>query len=298
MCNDPADAWGSSFALDLSGPPPLATRPYPGILKDMREAHFVRLKKGGRSEKVRRGGKHVSGRFRWPSLSARKCDSSIDQKGHGRRHLAALALGALGVVYGDIGTSPLYAVKECFYGPHAVAPPPENVLGVLSLIFWSLILIVSIKYLWLVLRADNQREGGILSLMALAFPERDIAHHSRRCALLVLLGVFGAALLYGDGMITPAISVLSAGEGLKRATSFFQLFLIPITVAVLALLFSLQSSGTGHVGRIFGPVMLLWFVVIAALGLSGIARRPEVLWALNPGHGFRFIGRDRKSNRL
>ena len=159
-----------------------------------------------------------------------------------RRYLFVLSLGALGVVYGDIGTSPLYALKECFYGPHAILPSRENVLGVLSLIFWSLILIVSVKYLSLVLRADHHGEGGILALMALAFPERETSGKDRIRSLLILLGVFGAALLYGDGMITPAISVLSAVEGLNVATSSFEPFVIPITVAVLTGLFSFQHS--------------------------------------------------------
>src|SRR5947207_7647552 len=198
-------------------------------------------------------------------------------KAHSRRYLAILCLGALGVVYGDIGTSPLYALKECFYGPHAIPPSRENVLGVLSLIFWSLVLIVSIKYLSLVLRADNHGEGGILALMALAFPERDSRARSRIRSLWVLLGVFGAALLYGDGMITPAISVLSAVEGLNVATSSFEPVVIPITVLVLTGLFAFQHSGTGSVGKIFGPVMLLWFFTIGLLGLHGIAGSPEVL---------------------
>src|ERR1039457_7020739 len=159
------------------------------------------------------------------------------------RYLAKLTLGALGVVYGDIGTSPLYALRECFGGSHPMPPTPPNVLGILSLIFWSLLLIVSLKYLAIVLRATNRGEGGILALMALAFPKR-AAGTNRRRALLIGLGVFGAALLYGDGMITPAISVLSAVEGLNVATPAFEQYVIPITVAALIGLFAAQIRGT------------------------------------------------------
>lgn len=214
------------------------------------------------------------------------------------RSLAALSLGALGVVYGDIGTSPLYALKECFYGLHAVPPTRENVLGVLSLIFWSLILIVTMKYLALVMRADNQGEGGILALMALAFPEQEAGRRNRTRRIFILMGVFGAALLYGDGMITPAISVLSAVEGLKVATPLFEPYVIPITVIVLVGLFSFQSSGTGKVGKVFGPIMLLWFATIAILGVRGIVLAPGVLWSLNPAHGWRFLAANGHSGFL
>src|SRR5215472_1604608 len=166
------------------------------------------------------------------------------------RYLATLTIGALGVVYGDIGTSPLYALRECFSGKHGVAPSPPHVLGVLSLIFWSLILIVSLKYLTIILRATNKGEGGILALMALAFP-RQSPHSGRRRAVLVALGVFGAALLYGDGMITPSISVLSAIEGLNVATPAFEPFVIPLTILTLICLFAAQSRGTGSVGAVF-----------------------------------------------
>src|SRR5438477_1140662 len=210
-------------------------------------------------------------------------------KPHSGRYLAALALGVLGVVYGDIGTSPLYTLKECFYGPHAVAATRENILGVLSLIFWSLILIVSIKYLSILMRADNQGEGGILALMALAFPDREAGAKSRNSAVLILLGVFGAALLYGDGMITPAISVLSAVEGLNVSAPFFEPYVIPITVVVLIGLFAFQKYGTGKVGKIFGPVMLLWFLSLALLGIKGIAKAPDVFSAWNPMYALRFF---------
>jgi KUP system potassium uptake protein len=215
---------------------------------------------------------------------------TIDSKPATGRHLAMLTLGALGVVYGDIGTSPLYALRECFGGPHPLPPTRDNVLGILSLIFWSLLLIVSLKYLAIVLRATNRGEGGILALMALAFPRRSPGAGRRR-ALLIGLGVFGAALLYGDGMITPAISVLSAIEGLNVATPAFEQYVIPITVVTLIGLFAAQSRGIGKVGAVFGPVMVLWVISLAALGLRGILKAPEVLWSLSPLLGLEFLAR-------
>jgi KUP system potassium uptake protein len=203
------------------------------------------------------------------------------------RYLAALALGALGVVYGDIGTSPLYAIRECFHGEYGVEPTPKHVLGVLSLMFWSLVLIVSIKYLAFVMRADNRGEGGILSLVALAVP-RDAGTRGSGW-WLALLGVFGAALLYGDGMITPAISVLSAVEGLGVATPAFDRFVVPITVAILLGVFGIQSRGTGRVGKMFGPVMVVWFITLAVLGVRGILHEPAVLGALAPWHAVSFL---------
>ncbi len=207
----------------------------------------------------------------------------------GRAALPALTLAALGVVYGDIGTSPLYALRECFNpaSPHAVKPTPEHVLGVLSLIFWSLVLIVSVKYLAFVMRADNKSEGGILALLALAFPERDKPRRVR--SILIGCGVFGASLLYGDGMITPAISVLSAVEGLSVATNVFDPYILPITVAILVGLFSIQRLGTGRVGSLFGPVMVVWFATLVVLGIKGILVMPEVMVAINPWHGFHFL---------
>ena len=204
----------------------------------------------------------------------------------GRRYLAYLTLTALGVVYGDIGTSPLYALRECFHGPHALPVSAANVLGVLSLIFWSLIVVVSIKYLVFILRADNRGEGGILALTALVVPMRAAAGRYRT---LLLLGLFGAALLYGDGIITPAISVLSAIEGLEVATPFFSPYVIPITIGVLVVLFFFQHRGTGGVGRIFGPVIVLWFVVLATLGIWRITSAHGVLAAVNPLHALRFF---------
>jgi KUP system potassium uptake protein len=201
--------------------------------------------------------------------------------------LGWLTLGALGVVYGDIGTSPLYALRECFHGPHAVAATPDNVLGVLSLIFWSLTLIISIKYLLFVMRADNKGEGGILALLALVAQSPDARRRSR--AMLVALGLFGAALLYGDGMITPAISVLGAVEGLTVATHIFEPYVVPVTVLILVGLFLIQSHGTARVGALFGPVMIVWFVAIAVLGLRWIDQEPHVLAAFNPLHGVSFF---------
>lgn len=205
--------------------------------------------------------------------------------------LAALALGALGVVYGDIGTSPLYAVKECFAPVHGVTPTVENVLGVLSLIVWSLILVVAVKYVSFILRADNQGEGGVLALLALVTSRQEMADRSRSRsrAALVVLGLFGAALLYGDGVITPAISVLSAVEGLEVATTRVHHFIVPITVVILVGLFLMQKRGTAGIGAIFGPATLVWFISIAAAGLPWIFRRPDVLGAINPIHAVRFF---------
>lgn len=211
----------------------------------------------------------------------------MQAKASDRCYFVGLMMGALGVVFGDIGTSPLYALRECFHGPHAVAPTRANILGVLSLIFWSLLIIVSIKYLTFVMRADNKGEGGILALLSLAFPDRKTKH--KGFDILIAFGVFGAALLYGDGMITPAISVLSAVEGLEVATPFFDPYIIPITVGILIGLFSFQRFGTGRVGKIFGPVTFLWFLSIAALGINGIAQAPVVMTSINPWHALHFF---------
>ncbi len=197
-----------------------------------------------------------------------------------RTHASRSFLGALGVVFGDIGTSPLYAIREAFFGLHPVAPTRENVLGVLSLVVWSLTLIVSFKYLTFVLRANNRGEGGIFSLYALL---------GRRTSLLTLLALFGAALLYGDGIITPAISVLSALEGLGVATPVLGPLVTPLTLGVLVLLFSLQKRGTTRLGPIFGVVMAVWFFVLALLGVRGILHDPTVLAALDPRHAVAFF---------
>ena len=205
-----------------------------------------------------------------------------------RGYLITLSLAALGVVYGDIGTSVLYAMRECFHGPHAVEATQDNVLGVLSLIFWALVIVVSIKYLVFILRADNRGEGGILALMALALPADDAGRRATT-SVLVLLGLFGAALLYGDGMITPAISVLSAVEGLKLATPLFEPYVMPITIVILVALFAVQRRGTASVGAVFGPITMIWFLAIALLGVYNTAQHPEVLASINPMYGVRFF---------
>ena len=207
--------------------------------------------------------------------------------------LIPLTLTALGVVYGDIGTSVLYAMRECFIGPHAVPPTHENVLGVLSLIIYSLVLVISIKYVAIVMRADNQGEGGVLALTAL-IPGRTVGGSGGpRLAtgrpVLVALGIFGTALLYGDGMITPAISVLGAIEGLEVATPLFQPYVVPVTVAILVGLFLIQKYGTHRVGGLFGPIMVIWFVTLAALGIVWVARLPAVLGAFDPRHAVAFF---------
>jgi KUP system potassium uptake protein len=202
------------------------------------------------------------------------------------RPLVPLTISALGVVYGDIGTSPLYAMRECFYGSHSVPPTEANVLGVLSLIIYSLLLVISIKYVAIVLRADNHGEGGILALTAL-LPKREGDH--RAGWMLVLLGIFGAALLYGDGMITPAITVLGAVEGLKVMTPLFEPYVVPLAVGILIGVFAIQRRGTHSVGRLFGPIMLVWFAVLALLGIVWTMREPVVLTAFNPAHAVEFF---------
>ncbi|MEA2236263.1 MAG: system potassium uptake protein [Thermoanaerobaculia bacterium] len=203
------------------------------------------------------------------------------------RRLLSLSLLALGIVYGDIGTSPLYAMRECFYGSHPVPLTQANVFGILSLIFWSLVLVVMVKYHIYVLRFDNRGEGGILALMGLVGMDKSRTAAVR--ATLIVLGVFGAALLYGDGMITPAISVLSAVEGLEIATPFFKPYVIPLTILVLVVLFFFQRRGTAGVGSVFGPVMLVWFSTLAVMGIRGILWQPSVLLAVNPMHAVRFF---------
>jgi KUP system potassium uptake protein len=206
------------------------------------------------------------------------------------RRLGILTLTALGVVYGDIGTSPLYALRECFRAEYGIHPNPPNIVGVLSLITWSLILVVSVKYIVFILRADNRGEGGILALLALLLHHRRRTTDRRRRLVLISLGLFGAALLYGDGVITPAISVLGAIEGLQVSAPALGQFVVPISLVILFVLFMVQRFGTTLVGTAFGPVMLLWFVTIATLGVRAIARAPEVLAALNPLHGLAFFG--------
>ncbi len=205
---------------------------------------------------------------------------------HGK--LAPLALAALGVVYGDIGTSPLYAVKECFTLPHGVAPDPEHVLGVMSLVIWSLMLVVTVKYLSFIMRADNRGEGGILTLLSLILPPGRERQRGGK-AVLVLLALFGASLLYGEGLITPAISVLSAVEGFEVATTKFRPFVLPVTIGILIALFLVQRRGTAKVGAIFGPATLVWFVSIAIAGAPWIARDTRVFRAIDPRHAIGFF---------
>lgn len=200
----------------------------------------------------------------------------------------ALALGALGVVYGDIGTSPLYAIKEAFTEHnHKMAVDTINVYGISSLAFWSLVIIISLKYLMFVMRADNHGEGGILALTALVMPKR--GEHGRRTSALVTLGIFGTALLYGDGIITPAISVLSAVEGLQEVSSSFDQWVVPIAILILMGLFLVQRRGTGAMGRVFGPVMLVWFTTLAILGLSQIFQNPEIIQSVNPYYAIQYF---------
>lgn len=203
------------------------------------------------------------------------------------RRLAALSLAAVGVVYGDIGTSPLYTIKECFGGEHGLAVSQANVLGIASLIFWALIIVVTLKYVLFVMRADNRGEGGILALLALAMHSSHT--DKRRMGPVMVLGLFGAALFFGDGIITPAISVLSAVEGLEVASPQLARYVEPITLSVLAILFLVQSRGTTKIGAVFGPVMIVWFVALAGFGIMEIVTEPAILKALNPIYGARFI---------
>ncbi|MGB7510167.1 MAG: potassium transporter Kup, partial [Pelodictyon phaeoclathratiforme] len=205
----------------------------------------------------------------------------------GIKRLAGLSLGALGVVFGDIGTSPLYAVRECFHGEYGIPITQGNVLGVLSLLVWALLLIVSLKYLTFIMKADNDGEGGILALTALIIMQSKKQGYERW--LLVVIGLFGAALLYGDGMITPAISVLSAVEGVQIIAPAFRELVIPVTIAVLVALFFFQHHGTARVGALFGPIIFVWFVVIGLLGLAEIIRYPQILQAILPWYGISFL---------
>jgi len=204
-----------------------------------------------------------------------------------KQSLGALALGAIGVVYGDIGTSPLYTMHEIFAGSGGVELNHDNVLGVVSVIFWTLMIVVSMKYVTLILRADNHGEGGIMALLALA--SSAVAGKPRLRRALFVAGVFGAALFYGDGVITPAISVLSAVEGLEIATPALKSFVVPLTVVVLVVLFAVQRKGTAGIGFVFGPIMLAWFIVLAVAGVINVASAPQVLGALNPLVGVQFM---------
>ena len=214
-----------------------------------------------------------------------------ESSAHSKSRLPVLALAALGIVYGDIGTSPLYAMKEVFAGTHPVPITPANIFGILSLVFWSLMIVVSIKYVVFIMRADNRGEGGIMALMALAL--RKVEGQRGQLAIM-LAGMAGAALFYGDGVITPAISVLSAVEGLEVAAPTLKPWVIPITIGVLIGLFAFQRRGTAGIGALFGPVVCLWFAVLALLGVVNIATEPGVLGALNPLHALDFFRADPK----
>ncbi|WP_174274820.1 potassium transporter Kup [Sphingomonas bacterium] len=210
---------------------------------------------------------------------------------HGRQGLIGLGLGAIGVVYGDIGTSPLYSMREIFIGHHKLAVDPLHILGVLSLIFWSLMIVVTFKYILVILRADNKGEGGSLALLALI---QRRSGGGRWTSGLVLLGILATALFFGDCIITPSMSVLSAIEGLETIHSGFTDYVVPISVVILVSLFLLQSRGTAAIGRFFGPIMMVYFITIAVLGTMAIVRRPDVLWGLNPIWAMRFVAHDPK----
>jgi len=205
---------------------------------------------------------------------------------HGKSSLAALTLGAIGVVYGDIGTSVLYAMKEVFGSGH-VDFTPDNVFGILSIFFWTLTVIVSLKYVMLVLRADNNGEGGLVAMLALA--SMSVKDKPALRNKMMLVGIFGTCLFYGDGVITPAISVLSAVEGLEVVSPAFKKYVIPLTLIILFGLFAVQKRGTGGIGKFFGPITVVWFAAIAALGVYHIAAHPEILWAISPHYAVMFI---------
>jgi len=200
----------------------------------------------------------------------------------------ALVVGAIGVVFGDIGTSPLYTLQDCFAGEHGVPPTPHNVYGIISLIFWALTLVITVQYLFLVMRADNRGEGGAMALLSL-IPSRVVARPAGKISAIAVLALFGAALLFGDGMITPAISVLSAVEGLKVATSSLEPVVVPLTVAILFGLFFVQRHGTGRLGALFGPIMTVWFLVLALLGIIHLLKHPGILGAISPHHAVRYF---------
>ncbi len=227
------------------------------------------------------------------SPSSSENDDAVSSKGKSPREwfnqkIFFLAVGSVGVVFGDIGTSPLYAIKACFHGKHAITPNILNILGVLSLIFWSMIIVVSIKYVTFILRADNKGEGGIFALVSLLnTPGQSLSRLVKY--ILLFAGILGAGLLYGDGVITPAISVLSAIEGLEVATSAATPFILPLTCIVLVLLFSLQRRGTTHIGKLFSPIMVLWFVCIGVFGITQIMSEPTVFRAINPVYALDFF---------
>jgi KUP system potassium uptake protein len=239
-----------------------------------------------------------------PQLDRRSTDAPVPQAEdvrpdpHARAHadanpvgrrLALLTLTAIGIVYGDIGTSPLYTLRETFSEEYGITPNVGNVYGILSLVLWALLLVVAIKYLVFILRADNRGEGGVLAMLALLLQRQQRTEERHRRAFLIVLGVFGTALLFGDGVITPAISVLGAVEGLEVVTPAFKPFVVGATVVILLALFMFQRRGTARVGKAFGPITLVWFVVIGALGFREIIREPAILAAANPWYGGQFL---------
>src|SRR6476646_1710985 len=214
-------------------------------------------------------------------------DAPVSAEHTQQTRFSAMVLGAIGVVFGDIGTSPLYTIKEAFSPHYGLAPDHATVLGILSLVFWSLVVVITVKYVIVIMRADNHGEGGIMALTALA--QRTLPGGSRAAYVIGILGVFGVALFFGDGVLTPAISVLSAVEGLEIAAPSLQAWVLPITIAVLVVLFATQRFGTDRVGKAFGPVIIVWFITLAALGVHNIVADPAVLQALNPWWGVRFF---------
>jgi KUP system potassium uptake protein len=218
--------------------------------------------------------------------STTKDEDTGSRTNKGLKYALFLSITALGVVYGDIGTSPLYALKECFNPVHGLIPNHDNVLGVLSLIFWSLIIVVTIKYHIFIIKFDNEGEGGILALMELV---RSKKNKGAMAFVIITIGLFGASLLYGDGIITPAISVLSAVEGLNVATTYFEHYIIPLTLIILFVLFYFQKRGTTGIGKIFGPLTFIWFITIGTLGIGAIISNPEVLYAVNPAFAIKFF---------
>ena len=273
MSENPKDEpAGAAAAQAASSAPPAA--PLPGDTGAQPQPAVVAAPPGTDPSRARR--------------TPRYHQQHVDPKVRGKR-LALLALTALGVVYGDIGTSPLYALRECFKPEHGIPATAANVNGILSLIVWSLVLVVSVKYIGFIMRADNRGEGGMFALLALLLQRTHRTVDSRRRALLIGLGLFGAALLYGDGIITPAISVLSAVEGLEVAAPALHRWVLPLALLILFGFFMIQRFGTARVGVLFGPITLLWFLAIAALGFREILRNPDVLWALNPAYAFGFL---------
>jgi KUP system potassium uptake protein len=255
------------------------------------------MEAGARSRVARRGqqrvepDQHVTSKTTEASVGSKTFGAGgADGHSHAGEGLLKLAVGAVGVVFGDIGTSPIYAFRETFAGHHRLAPDDLHVLGVLSLIFWSMALVVTTKYVSIIMRADNKGEGGSLALLALI--SRSTSSKARWTKGLVLLGVFATALFYGDSMITPAISVLSAVEGLTVVHPGAAPFVVPIAIGILIGLFAIQSHGTAKVGLLFGPIMIIYFVTIGVLGVVNLAGAPEVLWALNPIHAVRFFMTD------